>query len=224
MQQPMPRQPEPEFMDDAGEAEAYALSDFSEVNQAFVDRLLELVPSGEALKAVDLGTGPGDIPIRVALARPDWQIAAVDASQAMLDFAREAAHGAHLGDRIDWVLADAKDTRLRAGGFDVVFSNSILHHVNDTESFWTELKRLSKPGAMVFLRDLFRPKSPESARKIVGTYGGVGPKLMQEEYYRSLLSAYTPEEVRGQLARAGLTTLEVECVTDRHMDIFGRLC
>ena len=38
----MPRQPEPEYMDDPAEAEAYAASDFSEVNQAFIDRLLEL--------------------------------------------------------------------------------------------------------------------------------------------------------------------------------------
>ena len=55
------------------------------------------------------------------------------------------------------------------------------------------------------------------------TYGGVGPRRMQEQYYDSLLSAYTPAEVRSQLARAGLDMLRVEKVTDRHMDIFGRL-
>ena len=43
MQQHMSRQPEPEYMDEVAEAEAYALSDFSEVNRVFVERLLELV-------------------------------------------------------------------------------------------------------------------------------------------------------------------------------------
>jgi len=219
----MPRQPEPEYMDDDAEAEAYAVSDFSEVNQTFVDRLLELVPTRDALTAVDLGTGPGDIPIRVSRARPAWHITAVDASEAMLRFGRKASSEAGVAERITWVQADAKDTQLPARTFDVVFSNSILHHINETGAFWSELKRLAKPDAWVFLRDLWRPKSPEDARRIVETYGGVGPELEQEEYYRSLLSAYTLEELRDQLAQTGLTTLRVEKVTDRHMDVFGRL-
>ena len=44
-----------------------------------------------------------------------------------------------------------------------------------------------------------------------------------DEYYRSLLSSYTPEEVRAQLTRAGLVALNVERVTDRHFDVWGRL-
>ena len=65
----MLRQPEPEYMDEIAEAEAYALSDFSEVNRIFVERLLELTVARGRVEAVDLGTGPGDIPVRVCLAR-----------------------------------------------------------------------------------------------------------------------------------------------------------
>ena len=79
----MPRQPEPELMDDAAEALAYAAADFSDVNQAFADRLAELAGPLVEAEAADLGTGPGDIPIRVARARPRWHITALDAAPAM---------------------------------------------------------------------------------------------------------------------------------------------
>jgi len=53
------RQAEPELMDLPEEAEAYARADFSAVNQAFVERVLELAGERVAAIVVDLGTGPG---------------------------------------------------------------------------------------------------------------------------------------------------------------------
>jgi ubiquinone/menaquinone biosynthesis C-methylase UbiE len=219
----MPRKAEPELMDDRAEAEAYAKADFAEVNQAFADRLLEIVgPAGKA-EALDLGTGPGDIPLRLLRARPGWHIVAVDASQAMLELAKRAVEAAGASSSIDLVLADAKATKLPPRAFDIVFSNSILHHISEADRFWAEIKRVGRPGATVFLRDLYRPATLDAARDIVDLYAGSESTLLRDEYYRSLLAAYTPGEVRGQIARAGLATLRVETVTDRHMDIYGRI-
>ena len=52
---------------------------------------------------------------------------------------------------------------------------------------------------------------------ITGVKGSVGGKLAE------LLAAYTPEEVREQLDQADLGVLDVAMVSDRHLDIFGRL-
>ena len=217
----MDRQPEPEFMDIDAEAEAYAVADFAEVNNAFVERLFEVVgPCDEAL-AVDLGTGPGDIPLRLLRARPGWRVVAEDAAFAMLHFGRHASVGEKRAPR--WVQADAKVLPFPAGCFDVVFSNSILHHITDVDPFWVEVKRVAKPNARVFLRDLARPRHEDAAWVIVETYSGDESALLKEEFFRSLLAAYTPDEVRAQLARADLGSLEVAMVTDRHLDIFGRL-
>ena len=210
-------------MDEAAEAAAYARADFAEVNAAFVARLLGLAGPCETARAVDLGTGPADIPLRIVRERPGWRIVAVDASSAMLEHARRAVEDAGASSAVTLVLSDAKSTGLPGAAFDVVFSNSILHHITDTDVFWTEVRRLAKSGALVFLRDLARPKSEEAARRIVQQYAASESPLLQEEYYRSLLSSYTPEEVRAQLARAGLTALNVERVTDRHFDVWGRL-
>ena len=223
MGDPMPRRPEPEYMDAGHEADAYAAADFGEVNQAVVDRLLELAGALEHARVVDLGTGPADIPVRLVRARPGWHVVAVDASDAMLRHAQQAIEREGLGHAIDLVLADAKATGLADAAFDVVFSNSILHHITDTDAFWAEVKRIARPGACAFLRDLARPHAAHAARAIVDRYARDETELLREEYYRSLLSSYTVEEVRAQLARAGLGSLQVAMVTDRHLDVFGRM-
>jgi ubiquinone/menaquinone biosynthesis C-methylase UbiE len=216
------RQSEGEVMDSPAEAQAYARADFSQVNQLFVDRLLELAGNAPALAALDLGTGPADIPIRLARLRADWLITAIDASEAMLGLARQAVAAAALEGRICLLQRDAKKTSLPGGSFDVIFSNSILHHVANALELWREIRRLARPGALVFMRDLFRPPTAKRAADIVAAYASSETPLLQEEYYRSLLAAYTPEEIVQQLRQAKLP-LEVKTVSDRHVDVFGRL-
>ena len=219
----MPRVPEPEVMDDDLEAEAYAVADFADVNQAFVERLLELSGTREEVHAVDLGAGPADIPIRIMRERPYWHIVAVEAAEAMAGIARKAVADARLSEGIEILVADAKSVPVPSSSFDVVFSNSILHHVTDTEGFWTELQRLALPGGLVLLRDLARPQNEGRARQIVEQYSGQESDLLKEEFLRSLLSAYTPDEVAAQLAQAGLECLQISMSSDRHLDVFGRL-
>jgi len=216
------RVPEPEGMDDPEEARAYAAADFGGVNQAFVDRLLEFVGPMPVADAVDLGAGPGDIVLRLLRARPDWRITAVDVSPAMLVLARRAAEDANLAAWVAFVRGDAANLPQPDGSFDVIFSNSLLHHVASPRRLWMKVSRLGRPGAAVFFRDLIRPPTTQAARDLVRLHAGGESHLLQEEFYRSFLSAYTLKEVREQLAEAGLSGLRVEQVTDRHLDIFGR--
>ena len=58
----MQRQLEPEVMDDLQEAVAYDRMDHVQPNEAFVARLIELGAHGRML---DIGTGPGHIPLLV---------------------------------------------------------------------------------------------------------------------------------------------------------------
>lgn len=214
----MKRRPEPEVMDLPEEARAYAQADFADVNAAFVECLTELTVGIDSAHALDLGTGPADIAFRVASVRPDWRIVAVDASYAMLKLAQPVnQHNLHL------VQADAKALPFKDRCFDVIFSNSILHHITDTGRFWLQVRRVATPGAFVFLRDLARPENESAARAVVEQYSGGESELLKEEFFRSLLAAYTPQEVRPQLASAGLVRLEVKMSSDRHLDIVGRI-
>jgi hypothetical protein len=61
---------------------------------------------------------------------------------------------------------------------------------------------------------------PAAAKKIVAKNAGGESAILQEEFYRSLLAAYTVSEVRTQLKHAGLP-LSVTMVSDRHLDAWG---
>lgn len=218
----MDRRPEPEVMDIAERAAAYARADFREVNRAFVARLFELAPRERGHVCLDLGTGPGDIAVMASMEGPKWDVVALDASPPMLRFARDRLQRAGRPPNLAFVLADAKRTPFPNHTFDIVFSNSILHHVIDPIALWQETKRLLRPGGLIFFRDLLRPETPEAARHIVETHAGQESPLLKEDFYNSLLAAFTIEEVRAQLKDAGLTYLRVEQRTDRHIDVYGR--
>jgi ubiquinone/menaquinone biosynthesis C-methylase UbiE len=218
----MDRKAEAEIMNLPDEVDAYVRGDFASINQLFADRLIELAGSHQSAAAIDLGTGPADIPVRVAKLRPQWSITAVDASAPMLEAAGVAIKKANVAS-IKLVLADAKDSKLPARSFDILFSNSILHHVSSPGGFWSEVRRIAKPDAFVLIRDLARPESEARARELVKLYAGSESTLLQQEFFNSLLSSYTTEEVRAQISNAGLGQLRVSMVSDRHLDVAGRL-
>lgn len=213
------RKPEPELMDDPLEAEAYSVTDFSDVNQKFVEEFCTVIPLRGNLLMLDLGCGPGDITYRMHLCCENHRIIGVDGSPPMLRFAQKQA----CSSKLTWILANAKLLPFKDKSVDVIFSNSLLHHLSDPLPLWKEIQRVLKPGGFIFLRDLFRPETEEKARKIVELYAGDASDLLQQEYFRSLLSAFTPEEIRKQLTECGLQNLTVKCVTDRHVDIFGTI-
>lgn len=219
----MPRCLEPEAMDIPEEAQAYASADFGEVNEAFANRLVEFAGARDRLLALDLGTGPADIPIRVLERRRGWHIVAADISWSMLGIAHGAVRKKGVAGGISLIQLDSKTLPFPDRCFDVVFSNSILHHLPETGHFWSEVGRVAKVGAYILLRDLARPASREMAAEIVQKYSGNESALLQEEFFRSLLAAFTPDELRAQLAQAGLDRLDVAMVSDRHWDVFGQL-
>jgi len=214
------RIPEPELMFDE-EVEAYRTADFSEVNSDFVLRALKL--AGPRGRAVDLGTGPADIPILLCRLAPGWRVLAVDASADMVRAARAARAAAGLAKRVEILRADATRLRRVRGGFDLVISNSLLHHLSDPVPFWREVGRLAGKKGVIFVQDLTRPPSRARARALVRQHAGDQSPLLKELFYRSLLAAFTPLEVRAQLRAAGLRGLRISRPSDRHLEISGRL-
>jgi hypothetical protein len=72
------------------------------------------------------------------------------------------------------------------------------------------------------VQDLMRPESPEAAQAMVDQHARGEPDVLRRDFFHSLCAAFTPDEVRTQLAAAGLDALMVEPVTDRHLVIRGQ--
>ncbi|MHC4515833.1 MAG: class I SAM-dependent methyltransferase, partial [Planctomycetota bacterium] len=118
---------EPEYMDTEEEAQSYEAMDHAEANESVSSRFLEL-GGGDGL-TLDIGTGPGDIPILLARRKPAGRYVAVDAAAEMLRLAKAKVSDSGLTERIVLHQVDAKQLPYPTHSFDAVFSNTILHHI-----------------------------------------------------------------------------------------------
>jgi trans-aconitate methyltransferase len=220
----MKRRPEPELMDSEAQTLAYAEADFNDSNSLFTERFLarfgDLPASGQM---ADLGCGPGDITIRLARALPGWQLTGLDAGPNMLKHAERRLGVEALSRRVRFRLAHLPDRSLSAAAWNAVVSNSLLHHLPQPGILWESIIHLGAPGAAVQVMDLMRPDSEEHAQLLVEQYAGDAPDVLREDFYNSLLAAYTPEEVSSQLIQAGLDRLKIETPSDRHWIVSGTL-
>ena len=219
----MQRIPEPELMDDAAQARAYAEADFSEPHEHFVALFRESFPDEELAGTVlDLGCGPADVTLRLARAYPRCQIDGLDGAAAMLDLGKEAVRKAGLEARVRLAQGYLPDAEPPRAPYDAVVSNSLLHHLAEPGVLWASVKRWAKPGAPVLVMDLLRPDSPAALDALVARYAADAPEVLRRDFANSLRAAYRLDEVRAQLASAGLAELAVRAVSDRHLLVSGK--
>lgn len=219
----MERVAEPELMDEAAQARAYAEADFSAPHQRFIElfcaRFPGLEPRGSVL---DLGCGPGDITRRFARTFPACRVHGVDGAATMLRHAEAMQPDSGLEGRISYIHGYLPGAALPLPRYDVVISNSLLHHLADPVVLWSSILRHAAPGAAVFVMDLMRPDNRAAAEAMVEQYAAAEPEVLRDDFFHSLLAAYTPDEVAAQLAAAGLD-LAVDIVSDRHFTVSGYL-
>jgi trans-aconitate 2-methyltransferase len=89
---------------------------------------------------LDVGCGTGRVTEHLARLVPGGRVLAIDASEEMVELARE-----RLGERAEVWRCDVLDLDLDAD-VDVVFSTATLHWVTDHDALWPVLGRALKPG------------------------------------------------------------------------------
>lgn len=213
------RTPEPELMDSAEQAAAYAAADFAAPHNAIAAAFVDRFPELRSGRIIDLGCGAGDMTLRLARALPNMKIVGVDGADAMLELARAAIAEAALTDRIELERRLLPDYSIGTG-FDAVFSNSLLHHLHDPDALWSTIRSIANPGTAVFIADLRRPPDTATVDHLVDTYAANEHLILRADFRNSLHAAFTPDEVRIQLGDLPFT---VETTSDRHMIIFGTM-
>ncbi len=217
----LPRTPEPEVMSDAAEVEAYASATAQAYLDAIDDTLVEQVLSFGRLAGwlLDIGTGPGGIPLKVARRSPGLRVVGVDQSAAMVRRAQRAAEEQGLANRVFFFFADAHRLSFPDAFFDLVLTNSLLHHLSNPVVVFNEMARVVKADGVVLARDLRRPTRlsfPFHVRWYGRHYSGV----MKELYVDSVRAAYTGEELSGMLRQSALADSHVFFHQRTHLGFF----
>ena len=225
------RRCEPEVMDKAEEAIDYDSMNHREVNTRFVRDLICFVASGDNgtrdglhhKHIVDVGTGTALIPIELLSVVPEVaSVLAVDLSMEMLKIAARRIRDGRLSDRILPVFSDAKRLAVQDQICDVVISNSIVHHIPEPHDVFREMRRVVRPGGILFVRDLMRPHSDAQVEHLVSVYAGNENAHQQQLFRQSLHAALTLNEVRALLEDCDLSPNFVSASSDRHWTITGR--
>jgi len=213
----MQRVTEPEVMDNPQEAIEYDAMDFLDVNTAFADRAIELGPRQGLI--LDAGTGSARIPILICQRRPQWQIIGIDLAQSMLEVGQKNVEHSGLQHQIKLELVDAKQLPYPDAHFDMVVSNSLVHHLPNPLPFLLELKRVLKPKGAILLRDLIRPDSQESLDAIVERVAADCNAHQTQLFRDSLHAAFTLEEVNELVQQVGLEGVKVYQSSERHWTV-----
>ena len=220
----MKRVTEPELMNDSVQVSAYAQADFEEAHSAIVNHFSLYFPHlAQVHSVLDLGCGPADIAVRFAHKFPSCKVDAVDGAKNMLIAAQQRIESESLQHRIVLHQYRLPNCELPAHHYDVIVSNSLLHHLHEPQDLWSCIRQYATRQTAIFISDLMRPKTQDEAKLLVEEYARQEPEILRIDFYNSLLAAFTVDEVVAQLKTANLTGLDVEKISDRHMTIHGFL-
>lgn len=112
--------------------------------------LAHLTPGADVL---DVGCGPGTITTDFARLVAPGEVIGVDASAAIV--AKAQADAAALGlPNLRFETADAYALDHPDARFDVVHAHQVLQHVGDPVAMLREMRRVTKPGGVVAVRDV----------------------------------------------------------------------
>ena len=207
------RVPEPESMDDSGEIEAYASAaaqaHLNAIDDTFVAHAQLLVRGRERGRALDIGTGPGQIVLKLAAKLTRWKFVGVDRSQGMIAKANELLPSApEVAGRVEFRMEDGRALDFPDSTFDLVICNSVLHHMPDPQTLFAEIARVVKSGGAILLRDLRRPARFEYASHVKRN-GRHYTGEMKRLYIASVQAAYTEEELQRMILSSALRDVQI---------------
>jgi ubiquinone/menaquinone biosynthesis C-methylase UbiE len=100
-------------------------------------------------RILDVGTGPGRLPLAIADAFPSLRVDAVDLSAEMIEYARRAA-----GDiPVTFTVADVARLPFPDDTFDLVVSSLSQHHWDDVPGGIRDLHRVLRPTGRMWIYD-----------------------------------------------------------------------
>ena len=113
----------------------------------------EIVADFKEGAILDLGTGPGYLPVEIAKLSPAITILGVDLSRKLIRMACANALKAGVADRVRFEVGNAAKLRYNDDAFDMVTSTGMLHSLKNPTAVLSEIKRVLKVEGQAWIYD-----------------------------------------------------------------------
>ena len=102
---------------------------------------------------LDVGCGPASITADLAERVAPGRVVALDAASDALQAARATLSERDLSEQVELTCGDVMALPFEDASFDVVHAHQVLQHLADPVGALAEMRRLTRPGGMVAVRD-----------------------------------------------------------------------
>ncbi|TGM37343.1 class I SAM-dependent methyltransferase [Leptospira biflexa] len=218
--QSLVRIPEPELMEDTNQVKSYANADFESAHSMIIKQFQNRLPLKFSPRSVlDLGCGPGDMSNRLVTLFPNSNFTFLDGSNSMLDYCKK---------RLSTLVGEKRNNKMifkneliqgfvPESSYELVFSNSLLHHTHNPYEFWAAIQRSIDDDSFIFISDLLRPNSTVEVNQLVERYAKNESEILKTDFYNSLMAAFRLEEVADMIVTIRMShKLNLEIISDRH--------
>jgi len=113
----------------------------------------EVVSVFKAGTMLDLGTGPGYLPVEIINQAPEIRIVGIDLSRRLIRMARTRAQKANLSEHIVFEVANAANLRFDSDSFDMILSTGMFHSLKNPSKVLQEIFRVLKLGGDAWIYD-----------------------------------------------------------------------
>jgi ubiquinone/menaquinone biosynthesis C-methylase UbiE len=119
---------------------------------------------------LDIGTGPGRLPIEIAKQVEKAKVFGIDMSEDMIKIAGKNADRAEVSDRVEFRVRSAYDTGFENDSIDLIVSTGTIHHLSQPLVAFNEMYRILKRGGEAWLfdgrKDATRAEFEETVRRL----------------------------------------------------------
>lgn len=104
-------------------------------------------------RILDVGTGPGYLPMEIAKRAPSITVVGIDATHKMIQLAYRQAKEQSLAGRLFFLVGNAYSLMFKDHSFDMVISTGVLHAWKEPVRALGECYRVLKPGGVAWILD-----------------------------------------------------------------------
>lgn len=104
-------------------------------------------------RIVDIGTGPGMLPIEIAKRSAAAKVIGIDVSEKMIAIANKNKEGQRDASSVEFKVMNANKLGFEDSSLDMVISTGSMHHWKDPVGILNEIYRCLKPGSEAWIYD-----------------------------------------------------------------------